>query len=1291
MKKLNKSLITLFVLFLLALSLFACAPTSECPPHPDADGNGICDNCGKLADGIDLSTVSMSGAEYFYDGVEHSLAIKGALPDGITVTYEGNGKCEVGSHTVTAKLYYNGNYLAGYDLEATLKIKPLSELLIPDVTMSSKEVTYNGKAHSLAILGTLPEDVTVEYTGNAKTDAGDYTITAKFYYKGVYIEGRDLTAALSIDKCSLDEDIADLGFASSTVAYDGEVHSILVEGNVPGVVEVTYEGNGKSEMGEHTVYAVFTLTDTDNYILTTTRREAKLNIISPTVAAGLRLDGKEVVFDGNAHSVAVLGLERLPLGTTLIGYDGNGQTNVGNYTVTAKFAVNGVHEPSLDMTADLVIKPATIEANIENRLIEKVFDGTPVIRPSIVWGDTKQDNISVTITGVSSAKYPGTYTIRYSFAPVSGMEGNYKAKDDIVVTIKIAHSGAFVTEGLKYSLVNGNYQVVGYEGTSPVVVIPSTYTDGTTEAPVTSIAKNTFQDKAIEYVYLPDTLDFIGSEAFSGCTALVSIRMSKNLATLGQAALRNTAIREISLPDTVISVGYAALEGAEALEAIRIPFVGGSRKSSNNFFGYIFGATYYSANDDYVPDTLKSIEVGGNCTIPEHAFYGLSGVTSITLSSGIEEIGIRAFYNCSALVDIYIPSTVTKIAAEADAMTSPFYGCSPELLIVYGSAGMFGKYFNYVTTDKTALVIYNKSYEDYLMNKDEYRIMDTTDATLAGIARNGESIDGFDPTTTEYEIEVDMNVGYGDFAVIPNSPVATVTITEEPTSANGGRLVVTVVSGDGTVTKTYTVKCKVVGNFISSADITVKGGAEGTVVYVVDDGYKGTATYCKQKMQEISNLAISFAVKTEKFATLTTEVGEDGIVRYVMDEDGNYTYTISQEQSATIDFWRDILDTADGRAEIVSHTHTHSPWGYNDLGGSYVYTNSGSVKIKDAPEGNLSKEIYASRQILMDVLGQPGLAMVTAGIAQSSGAVTLSADYSKVHTNLMLRLEADALVNVAGTQITLSSDTEMLLNPITVTIPAGTVITTTADIVEGRIANGSVVTVASATISIPEGTVINGYNDNYYPLCEEAIEDGALIGVRLTGGKTYVASQFADNVDTRMKLMSYMITSKTSNDASLADTWTGYIDEALKNGGITAFCIHAIVDDVTAGYAVGEENQGGHKISKAQADKLFAYTEELGDRVWVAELTDAMLYYYEWSTATATSSYSDGKVTVSLTDRERDDIFTMPLTVKVSVPAIWDSAVTDDGTALEICENDDGTRYVLVDVAPESSVVISQK
>ena len=90
-----------------------------------------------------------------------------------------------------------------------------------------------------------------------------------------------------------------------------------------------------------------------------------------------------------------------------------------------------------------------------------------------------------------------------------------------------------------------------------------------------------------------------------------------------------------------------------------------------------FSENYYTSNDklgDYVfygCSGLTSLTLpSGVTSIGDYAFQDCSGLTSLTLPSGVTSIGICAFYDCSGLTSLTIPSSVTSIGDKA------FYGCS---------------------------------------------------------------------------------------------------------------------------------------------------------------------------------------------------------------------------------------------------------------------------------------------------------------------------------------------------------------------------------------------------------------------------------------------------------------------------------------------------------------------------------------------------------------------------------------------------------------------------------------
>ncbi|MBO4841428.1 MAG: leucine-rich repeat domain-containing protein [Bacteroidaceae bacterium] len=56
-------------------------------------------------------------------------------------------------------------------------------------------------------------------------------------------------------------------------------------------------------------------------------------------------------------------------------------------------------------------------------------------------------------------------------------------------------------------------------------------------------------------------------------------------------------------------------------------------------------------------------------SIGYRAFYGCSGLTSVTIPNSVTEIGDMVFNGCSSLTSVTIPESVTSISGSA------FYGC----------------------------------------------------------------------------------------------------------------------------------------------------------------------------------------------------------------------------------------------------------------------------------------------------------------------------------------------------------------------------------------------------------------------------------------------------------------------------------------------------------------------------------------------------------------------------------------------------------------------------------------
>jgi len=190
-----------------------------------------------------------------------------------------------------------------------------------------------------------------------------------------------------------------------------------------------------------------------------------------------------------------------------------------------------------------------------------------------------------------------------------------------------------------------------------------------------------------------------------------------------------------------------------------------------------------------------------------------------------------------------------------------------------------------------------------------------------------------------------------------------------------------------------------------------------------------------------------------------------------------------------------------------------------------------------------------------------------------------------------------------------------------------------------------------------------------------------------------------DKPEVRNKIKSYMVqhyntspTVKTTQAnsgpaeclAAGIPYWTNYIDTAVEMKGWAAFCIHTIRPDT-------HDTRSGHYIYQSQADELFGHAQKLSDsgKLWIATVSEGMIYANEWSSASV-EAYTEGdKVVVTLDHKEKGSYYTMPLTIKVALPTGKTSA-SADGKALKVF-SENGKTYAYVDVAPKSSVTVDVK
>lgn len=164
------------------------------------------------------------------------------------------------------------------------------------------------------------------------------------------------------------------------------------------------------------------------------------------------------------------------------------------------------------------------------------------------------------------------------------------------------------------------------------IEIPSFIEGGDLE--ITAISERAFsENKSIQKVIIPSSIESIGNFAFQNCSNLTEVVIEEGLTFLGDSSFWGCGFKQIKLPDTLETIYPYAFFWCKKLETITIP-----KNVKNITLGTFNGC-----------EKLQTATI-----LPEHDI-SIWGTTVYDV-----------FSNCTSLTDIYVPANRLQYFKTAD-------------------------------------------------------------------------------------------------------------------------------------------------------------------------------------------------------------------------------------------------------------------------------------------------------------------------------------------------------------------------------------------------------------------------------------------------------------------------------------------------------------------------------------------------------------------------------------------------------------------------------------------------
>jgi hypothetical protein len=209
-----------------------------------------------------------------------------------------------------------------------------------------------------------------------------------------------------------------------------------------------------------------------------------------------------------------------------------------------------------------------------------------------------------------------------------------------------------------------------------------------------TIAPKAFQNRTtLKSIVIPDTVEFIGQSAFSGCTGLTEFTFPAALksihADINQNKYKCAVFAGSSSSTTTTGNIYSNYYYYSPFATGKATGITTINYNSIDFHGYSSGSSLVDTGTTYdysfvicgtYLTKVTTINIGSNVTrIPSNFISKTTKVTSLTIPSGVTSIGFRVIYSCTGLTTL----NYNAINAErASSYTGYLFGNNSSLTTV---------------------------------------------------------------------------------------------------------------------------------------------------------------------------------------------------------------------------------------------------------------------------------------------------------------------------------------------------------------------------------------------------------------------------------------------------------------------------------------------------------------------------------------------------------------------------------------------------------------------------------